>query len=864
MAERPLIIFPNPQSASLERPQPFPQKKPERPSHNRQGNRIAPQLTQLQSAFESRLVEIQATADGIDPSQVIVIETVGTVHNFATAVKNLDGLSWLGEFEIDELVPDDDFYWTNTAGERTDKDLRGRLFLVFSNHAAMSQMLSLWQRYQADENIVWPNGLTSLRDIFNSLYAIRRWNVQDRLIENGTLEAWQEDLEHLPNDFIRTEIELWFRGAPELRATAQSDIERLVASVGGQVIQRCEIVAIAYHAILIELPRAAVAQIVDDPATELVKCDSIMYFRPTGQITGGDVPLEQELGDGPPRNSAAYPTGEPVIAVLDGLPVENHFLLQDRLSVEDPEDLSPTYQVRDRIHGTGMCSLIVWGDLSENQPPLARTVYVRPITVPTESLHPPFPERMPSDQLSIDLIHRAVRRMFEGEGGESPTAPTVKIINLSIGDEGRPFLQMVSPFARLIDWLSHKYGVLFVISAGNQTTNIAAGVSRADFQQMTEEQRQTLIFGNLFNNARHRRLLSPSESINGISVNALHQDASGENNTGQLFEVFQAPLPSPVSSFGGGYRRSIKPDVVYSGGRVLYDFTVQGDQLECRPIHRPPGHQVATPGAMPGENHKTAFCRGTSNAAALVSRGLGIAHDTLTGLFGEQAVGIDTDIYLAPLLKTLLIHSSKWDLSGERLKDVLSNTVESRNLRQTVSRLLGYGEPNIARMLECTKQRATVLGFGSIREDEGHLFTMPLPPGLGQQKTPRRLTVTLAWLSPIASTNQRYRASRLFFDLEGNRLATARQEADHNAVRRGTVQHEIFDGEDAIAIASGDSIGIKVSCKKDARSVETPILYGLAVSLEVADEIDIDIYDQVRAAIPIRTEIGVRPRSPIE
>ena len=225
MAERPLIIFPNPQPAVLEKAKPFLQKKPERPSHDRQGNRIAPQLTQLQSAFESRLVEIQAAADGIDPSQVIVIETVGTVQTFATAVKNLDGLNWLGEFEIDELVPDDDFYWTNSDGERTAKDLRGRLFLVFSNQAAMNQMLSLWQRYQMDENIVWPTGLTSLRDIFNSLYSIRRWNVQDRLIENGTLEAWQEDLEHLPNDFVHTEIELWFRRSPDLRATAQNEIE---------------------------------------------------------------------------------------------------------------------------------------------------------------------------------------------------------------------------------------------------------------------------------------------------------------------------------------------------------------------------------------------------------------------------------------------------------------------------------------------------------------------------------------------------------------------------------------------------------------------------------------------------------------
>ena len=73
----------------------------------------------------------------------------------------------------------------------------------------------------------------------------------------------------------------------------------------------------------------------------------------------------------------------------------------------------------------------------------------------------------------IDLVHRAVRRMYEGEGDSLPSAPTVKVINLSVGDGHRPFGGGdLSPWARLIDWLSHKHQVLFVVSVGNASDEL--------------------------------------------------------------------------------------------------------------------------------------------------------------------------------------------------------------------------------------------------------------------------------------------------------------------------------------------------------------------------------------------------------
>lgn len=164
-------------------------------------------------------------------------------------------------------------------------------------------------------------------------------------------------------------------------------------------------------------------------------------------------------------------------------------------------------------------------------------------------------------------------------------------------------------------------------------------------------------------------------------------------------------------------------------------------------------------------------------------------------------------------------------------------------------------------MIECTAQRATVLGFGSLENDQGHLFTLPLPPSLAAQTTKRRLTVTLAWFSPIVPTSQKYRAAHLWFEVPGNRLAPSRQDADWQAVRRGTVQHEVFEGDQALAISDGDSIQIKVNCRSDAGDFEGPVSYGLAVSLEVAEGINLPTYEEVQTRIMPAVEI--RPRNPI-
>nr|VFK18719.1 MAG: Subtilase family protein [Candidatus Kentron sp. LPFa]VFK33264.1 MAG: Subtilase family protein [Candidatus Kentron sp. LPFa] len=875
MPERPLLLFPTPETASKSKlgggGGDF-----RKPTPSRQWERLSPQFKVLREVFDARRAEIQQSTAGIDPEQVLVIETIGSVDEFANAVKKIRGLEWMGGMEIDEITPDEDFYNEKRPGE----ELSGRLYLLLTNQQALNEMLSLWERYQADPGMEFKRGLTKFRDVFLQLKSIRRWDVEDRLLETGILDSWRENLKYEGDRSIPFEAELWFRGSHQLRTAKANEVAALVRQAGGRILGQSVIEGIAYHSLLAELPTHAIGSIIKDPATELVKCEDIMFFRPVGQMVAGEKPPEGDV-EMAAMEEMPLPLGEPVIALFDGLPLTNHQLLAGRLVIDDPDDWASDYAATERVHGTAMASLIVHGDLNWPASPLSRPVYVRPIMKPDpKDFQSPKREHVPDNLLFVDLLHRCIRRLFGGDGDEGPVAPNIKVINLSIGDPTRQFIHSMSPVARLLDWLSVKYGVLFVVSAGNHADPISLGISRNEFEALEPGERGTKIVEALYRDARHRKLLSPAETLNGLTVGAAHEDASQAPYLGGRFDPFPEPMPSPVSALGSGYRRAIKPDIVFTGGKALFEENLgssRKDNFVIRPIQptirtMPPGNKTAIPGKSPvGNPDSASYSFGTSNATALISRAAGICHETLRQVFDEQGVEVDSRIHEAALLKAMLVHGCSWDQIGEHLKSQIEHSAlgeeirtraESLYSRQAnisgeinrqnkalLSRWMGYGIPKIDRVLDCTEQRATLLGFGELSDGEAHIFRLPLPPSLGSVREWRRLTVTLAWLSPISPNTQKYRTAMLWFGVDNKGLVTERSDADWQAVRRGTVQHEVFEGRKAAPFTDGDAIEIKVNCRKDAGKIQSPIAYGLVVSLEVAEGVDIAVYDEIQTRI---------------
>jgi len=847
MPERPLLLFPTPQPADRSKKTGHQMDNLHTPDIIRQGQRLSPMFKQLQAAFEERKVEIQQNTAGIDPEQVLVIEIIGSVDNFANAAKRIHGLEWMGEFESDKIAPDRDFY----DKVYPEKELDGRLYLVMTNQQALNEMLSLWQRYQNDPHMQFERGLTKFRDVFSQLKSIRRWNVQDRLLETGVLDDWKEALKYDGERVIKFEAELWFRGCDDARVTSATQVTKLVQQAGGRILSQSVIEGIAYHGILAELPAHAIQAILENPNTELVKCENVMFFRSVGQMVVGDESPEGDV-EIAQIEEMPMPAGDPIVALFDGLPLANHRLLAGRLLIDDPDDWATDYAASDRVHGSAMASLIIHGDLNRPQHPLSRPIYVRPIMKPINWFETPRPEGIPEDCLVVDLIHRAVKRLFEGDQGERPVAPQIKVINLSIGDPTRQFTQSMSPLARLLDWLSVKYNVLFIVSAGNHSEPISLDVSLEKFKKLKPNELKLKTIKALYREAWHRKLLSPAETINGITVGAVHSDEAQVISQGDRIDLFGSPLPSPVSAFCSGYRRSIKPDILFYGGRQWYRPKPQSTTsviLEPVICHRAPGNKVAFPGKGDGNLDATSYSCGTSNATALISRAAGICYDSLQQIFNEQVAEVDPSDYEAPLLKAMLIHGSWWGDMGAQLSEVLRPSHNIHQTKRLISQWVGYGVPKVNRVWGCTEERATLLGFGQLSDGEAHVFSLPLPSSLSSRPEWRRLIVTLAWLSPISPNNQKYRNASLWFDIEKDKLALTQKGAERQSVRRGTVQHEVFEGEEAAPFADGEKLEIKVNCRRDTGRILKPIAYGLVVSLEVEEGVNISVYNEIRSRI---------------
>ena len=872
--EYPLLIFPDPSRAGRARL--FGGgARPKLPSASRQGERITPQFQRLHDAMERQRVTLQDNPLGLQPELALVLETVGSAQDFIGAVRRVEGMEWLGELTLAEIPPDDDF-----QDERgPERQLNGQLFITMSDQRALRELQRLFDSWQANPVASFAMGLAPLKHVFEHLRMIRPWGIEDRLHDTGVFEIWQSEIEN-DSRIVNFEAELWFRNDQAKRQQAEAHVRSIVEDLDGEIIQRCVIQEIAYHAVLGRIPASRAPDIIGRREVSLLQCEEMMYLRPVGQCAvptwSDDSSDTDSIGEVPPLQS---PLAEPVVALFDGLPLAGHQLLQRWLEIDDPDDYEAAYLAEEREHGTGMASLICHGELDERAVSLSRRLYVRPILQPQRGFDGRFVENIPPNVLPVDLIHRAVRRLYEREGDDPPAAPGVRIINLSVCDPARPLENGMSSLARLLDWLAFKYNVLFIVSAGNRLHDIELDVPKDELKTLSEQDRLKAVVKAIAADTRNRRLLSPAETINGLTVGADHVDASTPLANPDLIDPFQlataststtskgaanisqshtsANLPSTISAHGPGYRRSIKPDISLPGGRQFLREPLANSQpntlLEISRFARPPGQRVATPGPQ-GQLDRTYHTRGTSNAAALASRGANFLYDLIAQLRSQNGANIPLG-YDSVLIKALLVHGADWAENKLLYESILKNGQNSRIFRDYVGRFLGYGSANIARAIACTEQRVSVLGYGRLGDGDGEEFSFPLPPTLSAKSEKRRLTVTLAWFSPINSSNQNYRIAHLWFD-PANQLAPTRIHADHRAVQRGTVQHEILEGENAVVFQDGDVIRLKISCRAVGGEIPEPIRYGLVVTLEVAEGIDIPVYQEVRERLAVRVQIN--------
>lgn len=766
------------------------------------------------------------------------------------------GLEWMGE-DYGYLSADED-----EDSEELEAEAGGQtpLYVTMPTLAGLRKVISYWQRYangearSAETSVWWA--------LFGYLKDVRPWSAKDRV--DPTVAPYLERvLERAPNQPVKLELDLWYRGDPDLRSAAQDYVIALMETLKGQVLDFALIEPIAYQAALVELPVAQVRRLIGFEGP-LAQADAVMRVRPQSlyQSENEEVPEVAHPLPGAPN----VPDDRPAVAaLLDGYPIGNHSLLQNRLDIHEVDVTARTVPVHRRFHGTSMASLILHGDLHHQEAPLDRTLAVVPILAAPQGFNT---ECTPPNKLPLALVYRAVTALMEGLDGDDPFAPEVVLINHSICDREAPFARRPSYWAKLLDFLSHKYQILFVVSAGNSREPFVVD-TYADcdaFVGADETERQIVLLRSVERAKGRRVMLSPAESLNALTVGAVHADGSSGCPVGETDPFANIGVANLGSTVGLGVNRAIKPDLVQDGGRQLVlTETDNGVVSAWAREHPDVGQLCAAPDPNLGSTTRLARTTGTSNAAALVTRAGMRLVDVVEPLFSDDGENWNSSPSRAVVLKALLAHGCRWDQTGKLLDTTYPGGWQRR--REAISRFLGYGRCDLDRVLTADGSRITLLADDQIAPDALHEYRVPIPRAMIGNNELRRIVMTLAWSSPIDPLTQRYRGVLVeMVDQNGKRdfwdgVKSVLQPMAF-AGRRGTLQHIVLEGTKKRAVVGDGGFFVGVQARADlAAFAKTNVPYALAITLEMAQPVRQDVFADVAARVQTKVR-AIRERVP--
>lgn len=782
-------------------------------------------------------LELRQDPTALAPERLLVFEVRGSIQNFARAITNVVGLELIDEEELP-----------------SDEDRQPVAYLLMPDVRALGQLVGLWARWLRTGEL--PTGYAPWRDVFDCLRDLRPWGPSDR-VQDSDRDILSEQISgRADHELITLEIELIFRAQTRLAAVTETEVTTAVQLHGGSIVSVARLDDIAYHALLARLTVSSIRAIVDRAPLSIAGLDPIMHIRPQSVATSLDVQDVQPINVGP----IGTPSPDAILALLDGVPVAAHPLLRQHLIVEDHFGLEPTTLVSQRVHGTAMASIIIHGDRNRPEPSLPRRIHCIPVLGAADEFV--------QDRLIVDVIYQAVLRI---RGEDEPTARHVIIVNLSLGNKHRQFQGQMSPWARLIDRLAYRFGILFLVSAGNICGDfeVPGYATSSDIEAAPPDSRSSALVQALANIQADRRLLAPAETVNGLTIGAKNSDSVSTADRAFARINFD-PFPrldtsNPSSALGPGFAGSVKPDLLMPGAREHLRVTASGGGAAIRVSpgfpSRGAGLRVAAPPSGQSIEGAESFTNGTSAATSMASRTAHRIHDALEAEYGDAFLHLAAR-NRAVLLKALLVHPARWpDATATFVRRLLGPHGPGQAPRQkdNIRRFVGYGPVDPDEAVACAADRATFWATGDIGPEQRVSVPVPIPAAYGGRTLPHSFSATLAWFTPVLAGRRLYRTVRMKIlapdEMVRLSLAAHGDQPDANQTNRGTVYTRSWRGSGAAVVTTDMSLPLWIQREPDQGTrIDDPVTFGLAVTLAMPGVNE--IYDQVRDRLrdPQRTQ----------
>lgn len=837
----------------------FPSKIP----YDRQAQRLAKVFTDAEQSRRAYAAGVDVSIDprAVVPERCLVFELLGDIPEFNLAAQAL-GLEWLGvettTGDAEEADADD-----QSIAAPEDQQPQ-RLYLTMPTEQALSKLLTQWKRYASGRPHA-NEGERELWKLFGYLHDLRIWAVQDRL-DPSLSDYVANILADAPNEHVVVDLDLWYRNEEEKRNRSLETLHGMLEEVEGELLDQVDIPEIRYQGVRIRVP-AGVAQELVDGRGRIAEARDVMIIRPQSayesQIEGEPVATVTELDD-------AELTGDCIAALLDGYPVDRHHLLADRLHIVEVEVTGAQAPAQTREHGTAMASLIVHGDLqAPDTAPLRRPLAVVPVLVAPS---PGRKETTPAGKMPIGVIYRALKAITSANRRVNPELSKVVVINHSICDVYAPFVRRASPWATLLDYFSHEHNILFVVSAGNILSKfpVPAFTNIAAYEAASATTREAAVLGAIEMAKATRTLLSPAESVNSLTIGAVHADHAQPDNTAPPDPYPTFAMSNLASAVGLGVNRSVKPDFLEAGGRFATGMTngASGFEVHARASAHY-GQQVASPG-LAGQLNRRILTSGTSNAAALTVRAAHFVAEALDDVFaGDDKHWLEMRTR-AVMLKTLLAHGTTWGDVGDRLDSAYPprDPKQWSPRRNAITQFLGYGRQNISRVVGGAGNRITLLAQDVIHAGERHEYVIPVPAPMLNNRELRTVTTTLSWTCPMTHTTADRRAVTLQLTGSMNNTKSiwdgigrdGRAQPNITTANRGTLIHMTQHGKKLMTDGNGRMvIGVQANSKVGFEQHDVP--YALAITLEVGVAVRSQLYAEVRAEIEQRVRGRARARA---
>ena len=636
----------------------------------------------------------------MDPELVLVLELHSTPDSLNSSLRasSLEVLEWFDDRVVVAAATDPELVSfkarldTYTQGPTSGAEGQEEMPSVVVDKAPVAETEA------EDEEVRAPKA--ALQDFFDCIRAIRPFGPKEAITE-----ALQQTLDYAdPALTLSVDVQCW---CPEDELDSRRRFEAVQAAVvagGGVVLDKT-----LRHRVGLALFRVdAIPELITTLALlqhvrrlDVLPRANLGYGEVIG-IQAADLPIVL-----PPNDTA------PVIAVIDSGVRSGHPLLAP--AVRDLLAVAGLDEARDGAgHGSFVAALALYGSLEpllevrDPLKPVAKLVSVRVLdddaTFPNVTL-------WENDLLqALDLAHEAGAR----------------IINLSIGDERRPYQpRRPTPLAAALDDFARRNDVVLVISAGNYR--------HTDYP--TSPDLATQYATHLLDDPANG-LLEPASTAIGLTVGALDVDPGQGVRPARenldLVHVGGADMPSPITRAGPGAADMIKPDLAMPGGGLVLDTTL--NRLVPNPAHA----ILGVDGTRSDRLLTTRF--GTSMAAPLVTHiaATVLAQDPTLTANGVRALVLSSVVPIPSIFNS-----------------------EDAAARKATRRLVGYGRPDAERASASSDHRAVLLAEAEIPVDSVHLYRVPVPSSFSVRGGTRHLTMALAYDPPTRASRLDYLASRM-------------------------------------------------------------------------------------------------------